>query len=161
MRAHQKKCSNTSNHVVQWIGWLFWQTSLASQKVLLMWNSLNMKLFKRLLSWMNLNCMVVNWRYVLSIPVIYEVQNHLVSKFPLKSFHYIGSYDDLLLYISRFFPRGPMFLEWNNIAPGVSILTQLIASGGRTLLLTFILLMDMGMLLTRIWFALIYYIKFC
>jgi len=62
MLAPQKKCSSISKHVELSTGWQSWLTSLGSQKVLLMLNFWNKKLSRKLLTWMNLNCMVARLR---------------------------------------------------------------------------------------------------
>lgn len=62
MHALQKKCSSTSILVELLTEWQSWLTSLGNQKVLLMWNLLKLKLFRKLLSWMNQNCMVASSR---------------------------------------------------------------------------------------------------
>lgn len=63
------------------------------------------------------------------------------------------------VYVCRFCLRGPMFLEWNNIVLGDSILTWLMASGGLILLLTCTPLMDMGTM--RASFKFLYAMPYC
>lgn len=140
MHAPQRKFSNTFSHAAQWTGSLSWQTSLVSLKVLLMWNLLKLKLFKKLSCWPKLNCMADNWKYVfflISCEPWFKLAMDQYSEFIV-----------LMIWMSmsfRFCLRGPMFLGWNNTVLGDSIPTCHMASGGlMLLLLTCTPLMDMG-----------------
>lgn len=62
MHALQKKCNSTSILVELSTELQSWLISLGNQKVLLTWNLLKLKLFRKLLSWMSQSCMVANSR---------------------------------------------------------------------------------------------------
>lgn len=62
MPALQKKYNSTSILVELSTEWQYWLTSLGSLKVLLMWNLLKLKLFRKLLSWTSQSCMAANSR---------------------------------------------------------------------------------------------------
>jgi len=63
MPALQKKYSSTSILAELSTEWQYWLTSLGSLKVLLMWNLLKLKLFRKLLSWTSQSCMAANSRW--------------------------------------------------------------------------------------------------
>ena len=88
MPALQKKYSSTSILAELSTEWQYWLTSLGSLKVLLMWNLLKLKLFRKLLSWTSQSCMAANsrcgsWCFLLSLSTANDLFHFLLPPLTL------------------------------------------------------------------------------
>ena len=88
MHALQKKYSSTSILAELSTEWQYWLTSLGSLKVLLMWNLLKLKLFRKLLSWTSQSCMAANsrcgsWCFLLSLSTANDLFHFLLPPLTL------------------------------------------------------------------------------
>jgi hypothetical protein len=111
-----------------------------------MWNLLKLKLFRKLLSWTNQNCMVANSRYeswyFLLILRTSTSSGRFIPFFTHACTHWAdgGMLTLLPCFLIRWHRRGPTFLGWSNPAVEVSIHTMATPTWGHMV----IVLMAMG-----------------
>lgn len=129
MHALQKKCSSTSILVELSTELQSWLTSLGNQKVLLTWNLLRLKLFRKLLSWTSQSCMDANsrcesWYFLI---LLRAADGQFIPCCSHTCTHWAdGGILTLLpcFLIIRWHLRGLTFLGWSNPEVGVSIHTM-------------------------------------